>query len=151
MAGLLNAPPGTRLYRRLEQEGRLLQVTATGSNTDCFTNIIPKMGHEALTDGYRCMMRTLYEPRNFYARVLSFLKEFRPYPRPGSRVRFWEIAAFLRSTWRLGVWEKERRCYWRLLIWVLFRRLELLATFIALAIKGYHFRRFMERQFSGLV
>jgi len=148
MVGLLNAPPGTRLYRRLEQEGRIREC-ASGSNTDCVTNIIPKMGLDTLVDGYRLVMRTIYEPRNFYARVWRFLKEFHPYHRPWRVVRSRDIAAFLRTVWRLGITGRERGYYWRLLIWVLFRCPELVATFIALAIKGYHFRKFTERWQSG--
>jgi len=145
MAGILNAPPGTRLYQRLEKEGRLLNETASGSNTDCSTNIVPLMGRGVLINGYRHEMRTLYEPRNFYARVRSFLKEFRPHPLPGIRVRSSDVAAFIRSIWRLGIREKERRYYWRLLGWVLLIHPARIDTFIALAIKGYHFRKVVER------
>ncbi len=148
MVGLLNAPPGTRLYRRLEEEGRIREY-ASGSNTDGVTNIVPKMGLDTLVDGYRLVMRTIYEPQNFYARVWRFLKEFRPYHRPWRMVPFRDIAAFLRTVWRLGIRGRERGYYWRLLLWVLFRRPELVATFIALAIKGYHFRMFTESWQSG--
>jgi radical SAM superfamily enzyme YgiQ (UPF0313 family) len=43
MVGLLNAPPGTGLYRRLLKENRLVR-TATGDNTDLSMNFVPKMG-----------------------------------------------------------------------------------------------------------
>ncbi|GAH70253.1 unnamed protein product, partial [marine sediment metagenome] len=41
MVGLLNAPAGTRLYKRLKAENRLLK-SFTGDNTDCSLNFIPK-------------------------------------------------------------------------------------------------------------
>jgi radical SAM superfamily enzyme YgiQ (UPF0313 family) len=47
MVGVLNAPPGTRLYHRLLEEGRIL-ARFIGNNTDISTNIIPKMGFETL-------------------------------------------------------------------------------------------------------
>jgi radical SAM superfamily enzyme YgiQ (UPF0313 family) len=52
MVGLLQAPPGTRLYERMEKEGRL-DAAATGNNADGTTNMIPAMSLEALKEGYR--------------------------------------------------------------------------------------------------
>lgn len=40
MVGLLQAPPGTRLYERMKQEGRLL-ARLSGDNVDGTTNILP--------------------------------------------------------------------------------------------------------------
>jgi hypothetical protein len=40
MVGLLQAPPGTKLYARLLQAGRLLEEIS-GDNVDGTTNIIP--------------------------------------------------------------------------------------------------------------
>jgi len=42
MVGLLQAPVGTRLYERMQQEGRLVNEFS-GDNVDGTTNIIPKM------------------------------------------------------------------------------------------------------------
>jgi radical SAM superfamily enzyme YgiQ (UPF0313 family) len=47
MVGLLQAPIGTRLYHRLQQEGRLLGLM-TGDNADGSTNIIPRMNIDVL-------------------------------------------------------------------------------------------------------
>jgi len=47
MVGLLQAPLGTRLYERMQQEGRLVKEFS-GDNADGSTNIIPKMGLESL-------------------------------------------------------------------------------------------------------
>ena len=50
MVGLLQAPPGTRLYARMQEEGRLVNEMS-GDNVDGSTNIIPKMGLEPLREG----------------------------------------------------------------------------------------------------
>ena len=47
MIGLLNAPPGTRLYHRLKEEGRLLEQ-GTGDNCDGSMNFVPKMDAQIL-------------------------------------------------------------------------------------------------------
>ena len=42
MVGLLNAPYGTKLYKRLEEENRILKGSS-GNNTDGSLNFITKM------------------------------------------------------------------------------------------------------------
>ena len=65
MVGLLNAPINSRLYKRLGKEERLLKVF-TGNNTDFSMNFIPKMNPQALADGYRKILATIYSPREYY-------------------------------------------------------------------------------------
>lgn len=58
--GLLTALPGTRLFQRLQEEGRL-RAAATGNNTHTFgTNFCPRMGTSQLTSGYRRLLKELY-------------------------------------------------------------------------------------------
>lgn len=146
MVGLLQAPPGTRLYERMKQAGRLREEIS-GDNADGTTNIIPRMNMETLRQGYRWLMYHLYSPATYYRRVRTFLREYRP-PRirtPWS-VRYVcdQAGAFVRSVIHLGILGKERLHYWGLLLWTLFSRPRLLPTAVALAIYGYHFRRVCE-------
>src|SRR6202521_269005 len=54
MVGLLAAIPDTQLWRRLEREGRLMEIQEhTGSNTDCVLNFVPKMDAGRLIEGYK--------------------------------------------------------------------------------------------------
>jgi hypothetical protein len=64
MVGLLNAPRGTQLYRRLQRENRLLK-DATGDNTDATLNFVPKMEYEKLVNGYKNVVNTIYSPRQY--------------------------------------------------------------------------------------
>ena len=50
MVGMLQAPYGTKLYKRMEEEGRLLEEM-NGDNADGTTNIVPRMGIDALQKG----------------------------------------------------------------------------------------------------
>jgi len=142
MVGLLNAPRGTRLYKRLHKENRLLH-DMTGNNTDCSINFIPKMGYETLVDGYRKIMKTIYTPRHYYKRIRTFLREYRPLPLHRRRVHFSapHIRAFLKSLWLLGVQGRERFQYWRLLASTLIRRPRSIQLAVTFAIYGFHFRR----------
>ena len=77
MVGLLNAPRGSRLYERMKKENRLLKK-GTGDNTDCSMNFVPKMHLDTLLNGYKQIMNTIYAPKQFYERIKTFLKEFKP-------------------------------------------------------------------------
>ncbi len=144
MVGLLQAPPGTRLYERLKREGRLLD-RVSGDNVDGTTNIIPKMNLDVLREGYKTILRHIYAPEPYYQRVKTFLREYQP-PKIKARVDSEQVLAFLRSIYRLGIIGKERVHYWQLLLWTLFRRPELFPQAITLAICGYHFRTICERR-----
>ncbi|MGD8961863.1 MAG: B12-binding domain-containing radical SAM protein [Desulfobacterales bacterium] len=141
MVGLLNAPPGTRLYNRLKKEGRLAGLVSC--NTDGTTNIIPRMDLKALIDGYKRIMGQIYSPKIYYDRVRTFLKEYKA-PEANLPFSIHDLMAFLRSCIRLGILGKERFQYWKLLLWTLRKRPELLSLAITLAIYGHHFRKVCE-------
>jgi hypothetical protein len=127
----------------MEQDGRLVG-SFSGDNVDGGTNIIPKvMNIEALQNGYRAVVRTLYTPKNYYARVKTFLKEYKA-PKITIPLSGEYVQAFFRSVLRLGIIGKERVQYWKLLFWTLFQRPELFALAVTFAIYGYHFRQVMD-------
>jgi len=143
MVGLLNAPKGTKLYDRLEAEGRIEGVF-TGDNTNNTMNFRPRMDPEVLREGYRSLLQGIYSPQAYYERVRTYLREYNRRAQV-QRVLSWDyVLAFLRSTVRLGVLGKERREYWKLLSWTIFRKPRLFADAVTLAIYGYHFRRICE-------
>jgi radical SAM superfamily enzyme YgiQ (UPF0313 family) len=142
MVGLLQAPQGTRLYERMKQEGRLLNEM-TGDNVDGSTNIVPKMGIAPLQDGYHKILNQIYEPKFYYERVLTFLKEYKP-PKLKIHFELQYILALGRSIYRLGIRGVERVQYWKLFFWTLFRRPRLFPLAITLAIMGFHFRQVVE-------
>jgi len=150
MVGLLQAPPGTRLYERLRKAGRLVS-RMSGDNVDGTTNIIPRMDIDTLRRGYKQLLKQIYSPKVYYRRVMAFLAEYQP---PKMRVPLdahlilEHLLAFLRSIYRLGILGAERVYYWKLLLWTLFRRPRLLPTAITLAIYGYHFRKTCEMRVS---
>jgi radical SAM superfamily enzyme YgiQ (UPF0313 family) len=144
MVGILNAPNGTRLHQRLIKEGRLVN-SFSGDNTDFSLNFIPKMNPEALLDGYRKVVGTIYSPKEYYARVSQFLRTYKPLHRRRARVRTIHLVAFYKSIIFLGVVGKERIYYWRLFFWSLFRHPNLFPMAITCAIYGFHFRKVFER------
>jgi len=139
MVGLLNAPPGTRLYERMRKEGRLID-SITGDNADGTTNILPRMGLDVLREGYENLMHHIYSPEHYYKRAMTFLREYKR-PKVRTPLDFQRLLAVLRSSIRLGVFGRERFQYWKIILWTLFRRPGLLPLNITLAIYGHHFRK----------
>jgi radical SAM superfamily enzyme YgiQ (UPF0313 family) len=145
MVGLLNAPTGTRLYRRLKEEGRLLS-SSSGNNTDFSLNFIPKMDHDKLVMGYKHILDTIYSPREYYERIRTFFKVYKPPRATAGKVQSHQIKAFFRSIWFLGITGKGKRHYWRLFISYLIKSPPKFARFILLSIYGYHFRKVVMTQ-----
>jgi radical SAM superfamily enzyme YgiQ (UPF0313 family) len=142
MVGTLQAMPGTRLYERLQREGRLAGQT-TGDNVASSTNILPKMGLERLKAGYREIMTRIYEPKHFYKRLTVFLRDYRK-PKFRAKLTFQRKMAFFRALLHLGILGRERFHYWKMVVWTLATRPRLLPTAVTLAIYGHHFRRVCE-------
>jgi radical SAM superfamily enzyme YgiQ (UPF0313 family) len=140
MVGLLNAPTGTRLHQRLKEEGRLLS-SFTGSNTDFSLNFVPKMNPDRLISGYRNILDTIYSPKQYYARIRTFLQVYKPPRTTAGKVQIHQIQAFFRSIWFLGIYGKGKRHYWSLFISYLLQSPPKFARFIVLSIYGYHFQK----------
>ncbi len=147
MVGLLNAPRGTKLYHRLKKENRLLK-DMTGDNTDGSINFVPKMNYETLINGYKHILDTIYSPKQYYERVKTFLKEYKPRGEKPPQIQFYYIRAFIKSIWFLGVRGKGRRYYWKLLISSLLKRPRVFPISVGLAVYGYHFRKVVEKYIS---
>lgn len=82
MVGLLVALPGTPLYQRLGQAGRLVPLDYDRSLTQSgFTNIVTRLPQKKLLEGYRKIVQTIYTPSEYFARALEVLCRL---PRPQS-------------------------------------------------------------------
>lgn len=143
MVGLLQAPPGTRLFARLKRENRIIG-DMSGDNADGTTNIVPRMAIKTLREGYEDILRHIYTPKNYYKRLKSFLKVYRA-PKVEVPLTWGRVMAFLRSTVHLGIVGRERFQFWKLLFWTRFRRPELFPLSITLMICGHHFRKVCAR------
>jgi radical SAM superfamily enzyme YgiQ (UPF0313 family) len=145
MVGLLNAPRGTRLYHRLKDEDRLLK-DITGDNTDYSINFVPKMNYETLINGYRNIVHTIYSPKQYYERVKTFLHEYNP-PKinKAPQLKFHHIEGLFKSIWFLGIKEKGRRYYWRLILSTLFKKPRAFPLSVSLSVFGFHFRKVAEK------
>jgi radical SAM superfamily enzyme YgiQ (UPF0313 family) len=143
MVGLLNVLKGTLLYRRLQQESRIIKE-GSGNNTDMSLNFIPKMPRDVLINGYQRIVQTIYAPEHYYQRIKEFLREYHPVPRKNIRITLSDLSALVKSIWFIGIFGKERSYFWRLLGWSVFRRPQVFPLAITYAIYGFHFRKVFE-------
>ncbi|MGA8042187.1 MAG: B12-binding domain-containing radical SAM protein [Terracidiphilus sp.] len=154
MVGLLQAMPGTQLFRRLWREGRILDA-GLGDNTGDKLNFLPHMDAERLVEGYRSVLRRIYSCEAYYGRVKIYLS--RTQPRPGERVsrQRWltraNVRAFVTSIVRQGVIGPQRRSYWKFLLDAATRYRRCFGSAMTLVVMGYHFQvmtRRLSRDFA---
>ena len=144
MVGLLTALPDTQLWRRLQKEGRLLGESS-GNNTNCALNFVPKMDPVRLVAGYQSIMRTIYKPSEYYQRALDSLKwTAKRIPEPTRLKMTSGLTALIRLTLKLGVWDRERKEFWRFLLHTVRRHRAQFPQSMRLAAMGYHFRKLNE-------
>jgi radical SAM superfamily enzyme YgiQ (UPF0313 family) len=148
MVGLLQALPGTKLYDRLQSENRILSES-TGDNVDGTTNIRTKMNSQLLKTGYTDLLHSIYSPKGFFERISNFLKHYAP-PKRKTKLQFAEIRAFFRAILKLGIFEIERKYFWKLFFSNVFQSIEKLATAVTFCIYGYHFRKVSENVLGSM-
>jgi radical SAM superfamily enzyme YgiQ (UPF0313 family) len=148
MVGLLQAMPGTQLFRRLRTEGRILN-SGGGNNTDCALNFIPRMDAARLVEGYRSVMRRIYSPAAYYERVKLLLS--RSCPTSTSRLTYANLRALVSSIVRQGFIRRGRLSYWKFVVTTAMRHPKSFGVAMTFAVKGYHFQIMTERLLAQAV
>jgi radical SAM superfamily enzyme YgiQ (UPF0313 family) len=145
MVGLLQAMPGTQLFRRLTTEGRILHAGG-GNNTGCELNFLPRMNAGRLVEGYQSVLRRIYSGEAYYARVRAYLTRCRP--RYRTHLSFGNLRALVLSIVRQGVLDRARLSYWKFVMVAATRHRRYFGAAMTMAVMGYHFQRITE-QISG--
>ncbi len=127
----------------MKDEKRLLSTTS-GNNVDTSLNFVPKMSAKALVQGYRRIQQTIYSPQAYFERIVTFLSEHRLLPFSPQKFSWLDLRAFLRAVWKLGILDKGRRYFWKLLLLVGKRFPKKLPQAVTLAVQGFHLRRVAE-------
>ncbi|MBM2816888.1 MAG: Fe-S oxidoreductase [Ignavibacteria bacterium] len=145
MVGLLHALPDTTLYKKLQLEKRIVDIP-TGNNTDYSLNFLPKMNMDVLMEGYKKIQDSIFAPKLYYKRVKIFLKEYKTSYISHRIPIHIQISALTKSFYKLGIREKGKYHFWKVLIWTLFRKPKHLPLAITMSIYGYHFRQVLSNQ-----
>lgn len=142
MVGLLNAPRGTKLYKKLQSENRLTNL-ATGDNMDYTMNFIPKMEMHELLSGYHNVLNTIYSQKYYCKRIKTFLTNYKLNNKTRLKLRYSGIKAFLKSMWLIGILGNGKIYYWMLIFWSL-KKPGQLSMAVRFSIYGYHFRKMLK-------
>ncbi len=140
MVGLLNAPRLSKLYKRLKNEGRIID-SFTGDNTDYSMNFIPVMDKKVLLEGYQKIINNIYSSKSYYERILRFLKHYNPPFKEQRTISFNQVFALIKSVIYIGILKKHRRYYWQLVFWTLFNKPKIFPLAVTYCIYGYHFKK----------
>jgi len=139
MVGILTALHGTKLYTRLEKEGRLIEASS-GNNTDGILNFVPKMDPNVLVTGYKRLISTIYSHEESCKRILTFLKHYNPRYKLTS-VDPSRLLALFRVIFHFGLVGRGRRDFWKVIFITLKSRPKAFADVITLFITCYHCRQ----------
>ncbi len=142
MVGLLTALPQTKLYKRLTETNRILKDSSANNTFRSTLNFIPKMDKKILFSGYKSILDTIYHPRDYNARIRTFIREFKPPKRRILRIKVhkYQIRALLGSIWYLGIKGSGRKYYWLMLLWVALKHPSMMIHFIGFSLAGIHLR-----------
>jgi hypothetical protein len=144
MVGLLTALPDTQLWRRLKKEGRLI-AESCGNNTSDSLNFIPRMDPALLVEGYRSVLRTIYNSSEYYNRALECLRRVSgTEPEPNRYNLVSGLMALSRIVVKLGVLDRERKEFWKFFSRSVTQHRVQFAHSMRLAAMGYHFRKLSE-------
>lgn len=150
MVGMLVALPNTQLTRRLRKEGRLfddginlanttneIDQTTSGLN---FKTVRPRL--DILTD-YIDIVTHLYEPKNYYKRVLYTASHLKPAAgyKPGLKKVLMNIRSFLRLCRVIGLQRETGLLFWAMIFKVLMKNPAALEAAVNLAAMHIHFYR----------
>jgi radical SAM superfamily enzyme YgiQ (UPF0313 family) len=143
MVGLLQAMPGTQLFRRLWKEGRILDV-GHGNNTSEHLNFLPRMDATRLVEGYRSVLKEIYSCEAYYERVKLYLSRTQPKPGEQQEKQPWltrgNLRALCTSILRQGIFSRQRWSYWKFLLTAATRYRRCFGAAMTLAVMGYHFQ-----------
>jgi len=143
MVGLLQAMPGTQLFRRLWREGRILHSGA-GNNTSMSLNFLPRMDATKLIEGYRSVLKQIYSSDAYYQRVKLYLSRIQAALGEQRFEQPWltrgNLRALVTSLLRQGVFGRQRWSYWKFLAAAATRYRRFFGTAMTLAVMGYHFQ-----------
>ncbi len=159
MINLLQPAPHTRLWRRLQQEGRLLEGTIKQSlQLDTIGGcqfFIPSRPREQIMAEYHKVWETIYEPRRYLERSYRFFLGMRPTraelarrrgetlpppPVPPAkqplRNKLFDLRVFLHLSWQLGLVNSTRWQWWRQLLGMLRKNPSRLKDYLVCCVRG---------------
>jgi radical SAM superfamily enzyme YgiQ (UPF0313 family) len=166
---VLQPAPNTRLWDRLQREGRLqsdkFRASPAPNSIGMRPFFVPSRPEEQIMAEYLEVWDTVWEPRRYLERAYRFFLGMRPtreaMARQGGRTlpaaaprrrKPRDIYAFLVLSWRLGIVSSTRWQYWRQLIDIRRKNPSRATGYITACCRGedmFHLRDFIHQQLTG--
>jgi radical SAM superfamily enzyme YgiQ (UPF0313 family) len=140
MIGFLNALPGTRLYRRLMDEGRILTASIGNNTHNLTTNFKTIMDPVRLKEGYKKILACIYDfnLKNYFERCSRFLDNIEYTDYFQRKICFKEIKILFRSIfWQL--FTPYGFQYLKFMVRNLVKHPGIFGEAVSLSISGHHF------------
>lgn len=158
MLGLLYALPNTQLTRRLASEGRLfLQASQSVGDNDIDQstsglNFITRIPRTEILKNYIRVINDIYEPSNYYQRVIFTGLNLRAHYKHKPDFRTWLIymRSFLRVCNKAGFNSATGFYYWKMFFTVIFRNPKGIEAAVNLAAMFIHFQKQKEYIVSAM-
>jgi radical SAM superfamily enzyme YgiQ (UPF0313 family) len=158
MISLLYALPNTQLSRRLASEGRLLQLASRSigeSDIDQTTsglNFITYISRTEILKNFVRILEAIYEPSNYYKRVVFTGLNIRPHNRYSPNFMTWLIymRSFLRVSKKAGFNSVTGFYYWRMVFTIVLRNPKGIEAAVNLAAMFIHFQKQKEYSVSTM-
>jgi hypothetical protein len=149
MIGLLYALPNTQLTRRLASEGRLFQQASRSigeSDIDQTTsglNFVTLISRTEILKNFIRVIDTIYEPSNYYKRVVFTGLKIRPHYKHTPNFKTWLIymRSFIRVCNKAGFNSATGFYYWKMFFTVIFRNPKGIEATVNLAAMFIHFQK----------
>ena len=140
-ATMLQAMPGTDLWKRVNEEGRLLctgqdsLISHTGP-----VNFITTRPLQEITAEFINLYHDLYEPKNYLSRVYGHLIQMpRPSVKRNAAVKWNEVIGLIHLIARQGFLYKSRKYFWKYLIYTLFNMPWKLRSYLIYCFRAEHY------------
>ena len=147
---ILAAIKGTDLYERLKRENRLLNASGETNEVNAMAlNFKPEMDSEALIEGYRRVIATIYDPtlENYFKRCLSLFEHLKPVPHLWKRRSKSALYLDLMGVHR-QLCSQQLPAYGKFIAKVSKDHPRMLPEAIRLAALGYHFEKITRQQIA---
>ncbi len=154
-ATMLQAMPGTDLWKRVKAEGRLVcsgqdsLLSQTGR-----VNFITTRPLQEITEEFIHLYHELYEPKNYLSRVYGHLVNMpKPQVKRTAVFRWNEAIGLLFLIARHGFLHKSRKYFWKYLIATLIKMPWKLRSFFVYCFRAehyYHFSKMIEQELPPL-
>jgi radical SAM superfamily enzyme YgiQ (UPF0313 family) len=157
MLGILQAAPHTRLWHRLEKEGRLRQDVGDDAGTFSAMNLEPDRPEAEIMQEYADAWDYLYEPSRYLARAYRYHLAMRPARRAQEmtwRQILIEAKAFLKILWWQGVGTPYRRQFWTQMLGMLWRNPTRFVEYIVTCAMGedlFNLRRVVREKATAII